>query len=257
MTKFILLSRSRSGSTVLIRSLDKHSQIFCAGEIFNDDGGIYRVEWEFPTINFLKNTIFNIRLIKNIHLNKILNILLGVFRTNSHLKNFYKYAAKNNNRPAGFKLMLSHSLFFPITKLWIKNQNIKKIVLVRENTLAIHISHLKSKKDGYSHLKKGEKVSNQKVFIDTSNLIRRLRKIEKDNNKLKKIAGKSNSLLITYEEIYKWGMLTNKICDFLEVDKESIAPVLKKRSKKELKENISNLDEVKRSLKNTYFYKYL
>lgn len=34
MTKFIVFTTPRTGSTLLVKSLDTHPEIFCAGEIF-------------------------------------------------------------------------------------------------------------------------------------------------------------------------------------------------------------------------------
>jgi len=49
MTRFVILTTQRSGSTVLTRTLDEHPDIFCAGEIFHEfKTNIHHAEWYFP-----------------------------------------------------------------------------------------------------------------------------------------------------------------------------------------------------------------
>jgi len=257
MEKFILFSRQRSGSTVLIRSLDQHPDVLCGGELFNNDDGIHRLEWQFPFINFVKNTPLNINTIKNLSLNRLLNVPWGLIRTNSHLSEYYSQANMNKFKAAGFKLMLSHTKLFPVTKRWLKRKDMKRIVLVRENPLEIFISHLKSQKDGYSHLSRGEKRSDRQVNVNTSILKRRLKKIERDNRYLKAISQNCDSLLINYNELFNWNKLLAKIFRYLEIEDTKIEPVLEKRSKPKFKDNVSNYDEVTKFLNDTKYEKYI
>ena len=50
MTKFVIFTTPRTGSTLLIKSLDNHPEVLCAGEVFFFKGAIYHNEWRYPFI---------------------------------------------------------------------------------------------------------------------------------------------------------------------------------------------------------------
>ena len=64
MTKFVIFTTPRTGSTLLIKSLDAHPEILCAGELFFFKGAIYHTEykysfWRLPFIGNKLNYVFN------------------------------------------------------------------------------------------------------------------------------------------------------------------------------------------------------
>ena len=50
MTKFVIFTTPRTGSTLLIKSLDTHPEIMCAGEIFFFRGAAFHNEHRYPFI---------------------------------------------------------------------------------------------------------------------------------------------------------------------------------------------------------------
>src|SRR3982751_3669000 len=104
MTKFVILTTQRSGSTVLTRTLDKHPEIFCAGEIFLEaKAGVHHPEWHFSPWRIVGK--------KQSKLNKAINYINLKLNAIKHIKAFYADAQGINAK--GFKLMYSHTKSAP------------------------------------------------------------------------------------------------------------------------------------------------
>jgi LPS sulfotransferase NodH len=249
MKEFIILTRQRTGSSLLIRSLDEHPNIFCAGEIFLHAKGIHHTEMQFP---FIKTPRTPIPYMRN-----RLQIPWGIIKTNSFLNTFFQKTITGQVKTAGFKLMLNQILFFPVTRIWLNKANIKKIVLIRDNALDILISDCRARASGVAHVKTGETMRQFKITLKLRNIKRALRKIERDNLRLYKYAEKHNTLLIKYDELFDWNNTIRILQDYLEVSPMEIKPILQKRSKKNITDNIDNIQELYKALKGSKYEKYL
>ena len=153
--------------------------------------------------------------------------------------------------------MLYQTRLFPLTKKWLNNKEIKKIVLVRHNPLDIYISEQRAKTFGRAHVEVNEKLIQKKIKLNTKNLLKKLKKIEKENHILTNFAKRNKTLLIQYEDFPEWDKMIAKVIDFLGVEKENLDPVLQKRSKGHIEDDIENYKELIGILKNTPFEKYL
>jgi len=223
MGKFILLTRQRTGSTVLARTLDEHPNIFCAGEIFHHGDGIHHSEMQFPFIKCLQADFPFLR--------SGLQIPWGIVRTNSFLTRFFEKTLQEGATSSGFKLMLSQIRLFPMTKLWLQKPDIKKIVLIRDNALDIVISDQRARQSGQSHLNSGDRKTDFTVSLDLRSLERKLRSVEANNQRLYRFADQTNALLIKYEDILSnWNKTLSTLFDYLGVNPIALPPVLQKRS---------------------------
>jgi LPS sulfotransferase NodH len=247
VTRFILLSRQRSGSTVIVRSLDVHPEIFCAGEIFHPGKKIHHKEMQFPFL----------RIIRAGRYSRYLNFPLGILKTSDFLETFYMRTLVGKVRCSGFKLMLNQIKLFPLTKVWLNNREIKKIVLVRENVLDILISDLRAKVSGVSHLNNGDVMSARKVALEIRGLKKRLKRIEKDNSKLYEYANREDALLVKYGDLSDWNTSMRLIFDYLGVESLEIPAALAKRSANSMSDNISNFEEVVTELQGSEYDQYL
>src|SRR5690554_615015 len=252
MEKMALICQGRSGSSVLIRSIDQHPDILLAGEVFigHNPKVVHQGEWQFPFLNIFPNRGASLA-------NRMINFPWGLIRASSYMRNFFRENEKKGYKVAGFKLMLGNFKYFPTTRFALKNKLTKRIVLNRENPIEIVISTLKAIEDGYSHLKKDGRVSHNKVKVDIKEFLISLERAEKGNEKLRKIAKDHNALVIKYNELFDWDNLMKKIFDYLEVDPKKVDPVLKKRSKKNVWDNVSNSEEVISSLRGTKYEKFI
>lgn len=244
MVNFYVLTTQRSGSTVLIRTLDEHPSVFCAGEIFFPGNNIHQSKWQY---RFLGKKI-----IKSNFLLNIINISLLSFRITSHLQSFYQNAAENNEGAIGYKMMLGQYKFAP--KTFKKSLSNKKcIILVRENLLKLAVSKIKAKTTKVYHLTDKTEISEQqKLYISPQNLEKTLEKLKRQNQEIEKLKG-DNVLKVEYEELFDWNKLSHKIADFLEVEEIALSPVLKKINTKPMEEIIANYDALKIHFSTTEF----
>jgi len=212
MKKFVILTTQRTGSTLLVRSFDKHKKVLLSGEIFLNGDGIHHAENQFPFINV---KYFSKRI------NRILNIPLMVFKYKSFVRNYYKKSEQQGYKASGFKLMLSQMKYLPGFLGFLEKEQIYPIVLVRKDVVANVFSSVIAKTTGNYHLTNERSVGQQvkSLFIDPTIFETRLGSVEKTNVKLNEISTRfSNSLLLHYEDFSNWHHTIEKICDYLDVD---------------------------------------
>lgn len=247
-TKFILLARQRTGSTVIVHSLDQHPEIYCDGEIFCPGKKKHHPSVQFPFIKYLRTSKPYI---------KYLQIPWGLMHTNSFLKTFFQQTEADTTTCVGFKLMLSQIKMFPLLHFWLDKDDIKKVVLVRDNALDILVSGQLAKRSGISHVNKGENRPDFRITLKTRTLKNKLRKIEQDNRRLYEYAADSNALLLRYENLFNWEKTMKQLQNFLNVKQTTLPAVHRKRSRRSLKDNIENFNEVASELSGSAFEKYL
>jgi LPS sulfotransferase NodH len=143
-TPFIILSTQRSGSTVLIRSLDTHPEIFCAGEMFNVAKGMHHKEWFFGRWGISSKNNF----IKK--LNKIINYPNLKYNSPKHLDDFFS-ANEKGEKLRGFKLMRNQIKENPAIISYLEKHKVKVILLIRKNIFTNALSRFKMKETGVAH----------------------------------------------------------------------------------------------------------
>ncbi len=124
--KFAILSTQRSGSTLIYSSLASHPQIKCLGEIFLPE---YKAEFSY---------FEHVR-------QKGISRPLALIRRNSLVDEFLDRLYSSSTEVAtGFKYMYSHSWYvpyrFPMAMTYMKENNVRILHLVRENTLKVCVS---------------------------------------------------------------------------------------------------------------------
>src|SRR5689334_11271874 len=104
MTRFVVFTTPRTGSSLLITTLDTHPEIFCAGELFFLKGDIYHTEHKYP---FWKFPINN-------KINYVINYPKLLLTLNKFLNEFYGTDDRTDNIKAkGFKLMHFQTYYTP------------------------------------------------------------------------------------------------------------------------------------------------
>lgn len=230
-TPFVVLGTQRSGTTFLITLLDSHPGIFCAGEIFKTN----------PT-----------------------KILHDEFSYRNHkdkeIYEFLDYFYKKNNtfKAVGFKLMLDQLKLNPVILEFIKNNNLKIILMERENTLKLHVSHLIARQTNiWASPRPVEQV---RIPIDTASIIAELDAIAQKKEENEKISSKFGALKVIYENLVtKKEKTVRDILKFINVDDRFIdlETSQKKINSDDLKEVIENYEEVYTVLKDTPYEKCL
>lgn len=241
---FFIFTAPRSGSTVLTRTLDKHPQIFCAGELFHPSDKIYHAEWHFPFIGKKKKKGFSRKIFS------VTNYIKGYFSAVDHIKKFY--SKRNNKEIRGFKLMIGHTKDFPTVWKYLGTTDIKIIVLIRNNTFREALSSFRARKIGVFHSKEELELAQKKVTINASLLKKRINELETIKANILRMTEASNRIIIAYEDFKNWQPMLNNIFDFLCVEKIEMEPELRKTSAENWRDGVENYQEIEDMMKEKY-----
>ena len=234
MKKFVIISTQRSGSTLLVKALDKHPDIFMVGELFKENN--------IDVIhNFSDNLLRN-----NINTNKYLQKC--IFKT--RLSRFEKLSATKDVSAFGFKLMINQIKFIPGILKYLSNQGYSFIILKRDDLLDIAISLFFAKRQNLYVSEKEIDISNSVIPIDW--YTRTYKKLNLINKKLDNVGNNfSKSEQISYESLVSdWKNQLDTIFNHLELDNFDIKMQLKKiiKNKKSVVTNYEQLQELSRLL---------
>jgi hypothetical protein len=199
--KFVVLTSQRTGSTLLIRSLDSSSRIFCAGELFRRGRGIHHLEYRFP-----------FELLGSVNLGKLCDAFASRFRIRKHLSNFY-LAAGVGVEAVGFKLMVSQLRRYPAILPTAVTTGWRLLFLFREDTLAAALSYCRAKASGVFHSDKLHNVDvPPSIVVDENEFVRVLRECKSDKRELVRMHRKYGGLLIRYEDmVSNWDEFVEKL----------------------------------------------
>lgn len=244
LKKFVIITLPRSGSTVLVKTLDNHPQIFCAGELFYFHGKIYHTECQFP--------FWKIKILGN-KINYLINFPNVVLRLRRFMNNFYNNQETGYNA-VGFKMMYQHILYMPGIMRYLEKNQVKIILLTRKNILRNVLSDMKARESGVYHNETGsDQHASKKLHVDLRLLSAKMKETEKWANKLESIAAGKNCLKIDYADFVNWEEMTGNIFDFLGVHHAHIPPATERLNSPVLENMIDNFEEVKNwATKNGY-----
>ena len=241
---FFILTAPRSGSTVLVQTLDKHPQVFCAGELLHHSNKIHHSEWHYPFWGIKKRKGFSRLLFSGA------NYIKGYFSGVPYIKKFY--TSRNEKDVRGFKLMISHVKDFPTVWKYLSGNNFKMIILLRRNSFRGALSSFRARQIGIFHTNKDMQLAEKKIEIDTASLKKRVDELEKIKADILELSEGKNRIIIWYEDFENWQQMLDKIFDFLNVKNLNIAPELAKTSKDDWREGVKNYQEIEDIMKDKY-----
>jgi LPS sulfotransferase NodH len=246
MTRFVLLSTQRSGSTWVIDTLNSHPAVTAYGELFLQNGqgsppwgGRDMVFYE----TFLKQKRDEMN--RPQRLNQFLQYLETV------------YSTRNGNEATGFKLMYgqqgAHGDLYP----YIVLNRISVVHLIRRNYLDIILSKEAAVARDLFHAHIGEEVQHVKVHLNAGDLLNRLRQQERDVEKARE---RFSRFALPYMEVYYEDLISGNqgfglMLDFLRVKQrtaELVSP-LRKLNPVAHREIIENYESVEDLLKGTAY----
>jgi len=235
MTKFVVFTTPRTGSSLLIKTLDTHPEIFCAGELFFFKGDIYHTEYRYPFWRFpFSNKI-----------NYIINYPKIFFSLNSFLNQFYKESSKTGIKSKGFKLMHFQTYYTPGILNYIRKNNIKVIVLIRKNILRNTLSDLRARSTKVYHNSGDTATVTIPMFkVDVHELARKMRQIERFNKQLERSTVNLNRKIVYYEDFENWEATVSGILHYLSVTDIPLRPASRKLNPVKLEDMIENYTEV-------------
>ena len=133
-TPFIIITSQRTGSTMLVRLLDSHPDVFCLGEMF----------FQKKESDYSYRTYFGAN-----YSRKILNVFNRASAVKGYLDEFY---SRNNCGATGFKFMYGQARSFPprfpSVLDYAKKNEIKIIHNICSNYLRLLTSRVSAKKSG-------------------------------------------------------------------------------------------------------------
>ncbi len=247
MTKFVVFTTPRTGSSLLVKTLDKHPEIFCAGELFFFKGDIYHNEsrYHFWRFSFLNNKI-----------NYLINYPKLFLTLTGFLNRFY--ASDSELQAKGFKLMHFQTYYIPGIFDYLKKNNIKVIVLIRKNVLRNTLSDLRARTTRvYHNDHEGQVAVIPKFKVDIDELGKKMKQIEGFDKQLEVSTSNLNRKIVYYEDFENWEKTISDILNYLNVTNIPLPPASKKLNPDKLEDMIENFGEIKTWLHKNDYNKYL
>lgn len=248
MTKFVLFTTPRTGSSLLIKTLDTHPEIVCAGELFFFKGDIYHTEYQYP---FWRVPVSN-------KINYLINYPKIFLTLNSFLDKFYGENSKNSIKAKGFKLMHFQTFYTPGIFNYLKKNNIKVIVLIRKNILRNTLSDLRARSTKVYHNNGNAVIETAPMFkVNVDELAKKMQQIEGFKKQLERSTINLNREIVYYEDFENWKETISGILNYLNVTDIPLQPVSKKLNPDKLEDMIENYAEVSKWLSGNNYAQYL
>ena len=224
--KFIIYGYMRSGTTMLTTMLNSHPELKCYAEesvdtlsTINNNEGI-NVKYSHLKSNEILEYVDQYKIIHLIRTN--------VFHT--AISNFI-----NDNK---------QSTKTPTAHIFSKNENLYYLTKQEKHDNQVPMAKRQFHKD----------IEKDKIHVDSNVIFNSMKNIHKEvNNELQILGTHKNVLTLTYEELtsndtdikYLDNNLSNKICNFLEVDNHEMYATTMKVNNSNYEKYISNWHELK------------
>lgn len=233
--KFIILSRSRTGSEYLRSLLNSHGQISVFGELFKQED---HFNWDYPGYYRSRKKR------EGLEENPVLFLEREIFR---------KYPKKQ--LAVGFKIFYYHAQTDNWKSVWTYLQDqkdLKVIHLTRQNILETHLSRKRANGSGKWINLTGEKDDVQPVILDYAECLEDFTKTRQWEEQSRTFFDGHARLEVQYENLLdeNHAVLQN-IQRFLTVDEKDLRSITHKQSHKPLSKSIANYLELKEKFKDT------
>lgn len=241
-TKFIILGRPRTGSTLLRSLLNSHSKILVLGELFRKGT---HIGWDMP--GYGQNS-------------RLLSLVTNAPARFLQKEVFHSYP--KGIAAVGFKMFYHHAETGPQKEIWPHlsgRKDIKIIHITRKNILKTHLSLVRALETGQWYASKKNALKDPgPVHLDCQSCREAFIKTEKEEMEFDRFFSGHPKIRVTYEDLTKdrHGEMV-KIFNFLGVAYEDTAPSIVKQSGRPLDEMIENYHVLKKEFKNTrwkYFF---
>lgn len=217
-TKFVILTRARSGSNFLLSLLDSHPQVYVRGEVFKWlKNKSYKREWN---CHFSKQPFFI--------------------------------------KAAGVKIFYNHPEDIQCPQLWqdlVADTNIRIVHLIRGNTLRNFLSHKIALKNDVWYLKKSNKkvkYDPDPITLDADELMQAHIRNKEDIANSETLFKDHSIHNIFYEDLVadRYGEYA-RVLEFLDLPPHKPTSDEKRTLVKPLRESIENYDELKKHFQGT------
>jgi LPS sulfotransferase NodH len=233
--RFVIVATQRSGSTLLVKSLDSAPSIFCAGEMFHGGPNTHHSECNYPQM------ILRSRL-----LGRIADRYLQAPRVRNHVRNFYSRHGAGM-RAAGFKVMTSQLRSYDTLLPSLVALGTVRFYLYREDSFAAALSNFRARQSGVYHSDRGQPLrSSEVVTADLDEFQEHLKRSLAHKNELLDLHSEFGGVLLTYEGLVnQWEKLIAAIGDELGISQLRVGKVLDKLEGNAGMIRIGNLEELR------------
>lgn len=234
---FAVIATQRTGSTLLVRSLDSSPDIFCAGEIFRSGPHIYHGEFSYSHSMLGSNFI-----------GKLADRLVGKRRVARHLDRFYGQAGRGV-RAVGFKVMASQLRRHRAILDSLRERDAKLVFLHRRDSFATAISYCKARATGVFHSDRvGGSNDAESFAADPGEFGELLRRCESEKSEILSLHASVGGMLLAYEDMsYDWVGFIRSVGHALGIDGLTLPPALEKLGTAAPRIRIENEAELRRA----------
>lgn len=240
MTKAIVLTTQRTGSTFLVECLRSHPEVYCPGEMLagghvHIPGLVYRSRYATKAYRYLTSgAVFPTRMMD-------------------------RYFARTDRPVMAFKAMYNQ-IRPPWTLRYLREHTeIRVLHLRRHNLLKQYVSHalIHVKRDDHWDPHTTAPVKPASIVVSTEDALRYLRRLRAEHDAHERMFAHHPRLSLTYESMIDGNALAagvaRDICDFLSIAQQPMHSKLVKLNPERLREMITNYDEVSRRIRQTEF----
>ncbi len=240
MTKAIVLTTQRTGSTFLVQCLRSHPEVHCLGEMLA--GGHVHI----PSLVY-----------KSRYATKAYRYLTSGAMFPTRMMD--RYFARTDRPVMAFKAMYNQ-IRPPWTLRYLREHTeIRVLHLRRHNLLKQYVSHalIHVKRDDHWDPHTTAPVTPVSIVVSADDAVRYLRRLRAEHDAHERMFARHPRLSLTYESMIDGDALAagvaRDICDFLGIAQQPMHSKLVKLNPQRLREMITNYDEVSRRIRQTEF----
>ena len=240
MTKAIILTTQRTGSTFLVECLQSHPEVFCLGEMLVGGhvpipGLVYRSRYATKAWRVLTSgALFPRRMMD-------------------------RYFALGTRPVMAFKAMYNH-IGLPWTRRYLRvHSEIRILHLRRHNLLKQYVSHelIRVPREGRWDPHTTAPVAAASIPVSSEAALRYMRRIRAEHSEHERLFSQHPRMQLSYESMIGGDHLAEgvarEVCDFLGIVQRPMRSKLVKMNPANLRDMITNYDEFARDISRTEF----
>ena len=233
---FAVVASQRTGSTLLVRSLDASPDIFCAGEIFHGGPNVHHAEFNF------QQAVFGSRL-----LGVLVDSAFEARRVRGHLTRFFAEAGRGV-AAVGFKIMASQLRHRQSILPELQSVGAVLLLLYRRDSFATALSYYRAKASGVYHSDRADQGSQTRIIkADVAQFGRQLRHCESEKAGILALHSTRGGTLLAYEDMATdWPAFVESVGQAIRVPELQIPKALEKLEAATPNIRIENEDDLRR-----------
>jgi len=188
--RFVVVASPRTGSTLLVRSLDSSPHVLCAGELFHHGKRVYHREFQYARRRFGRRAI-----------SRIVDVLARRPSPEQHLRSFYE-RAESRYAAAGFKLMIAQAGAYPTVVPFLRDHGVFAFHVCRRNVFDAALSYYRAKLSGLYHSDDARRGTGSPAITADEDEFRRLLDVCAANNRrIRELHAQLGGRILAYEDM--------------------------------------------------------